>query len=510
MARPDLPPETAAATERGGREGLYGLTTELVGAVRAALAASDGARLRALVAPLHEADTADLIERFRPDERRRLIAVAHDVLSGDVLAQVEDEIREELIGEIGAERVAEAISDLDSDDAVAVLEDLDDPQRKEILDAISSEERAGVAAGLTHPEDSAGRLMQRELVALPAFWTVGQTIDHMRETGDDLPGDFYEIYVIDPRHRPIGRVPLHRLLRTRRPLRLRDIMATDLKAIPAGTDQEEVGHVFEQYDLVSAPVIGESGRLIGVITVDDVVDVIQEEAEEDILRLSGVREPDIYRAALRTASGRFTWLLVNLGTAILASLVIYQFDGTIDQMVALAVLMPIVASMGGNAGTQTMTVAVRAHRHQGPHHRQRASRAVEGGAGRRPQRHRLRSPHRHRRRSLVRHCRARHRHRRRHDHQHAGRGLLRPGDPDGAVAAQDRPGDGGGGAAHHDHRCRGLPRLPRPRRDVAGVAARAAYSARSSRSQRRACAGSCVGSNSKSSSSTSSGAAHMM
>ena len=360
MARPDLPPETGAATERGGREGLYGLTTELVGAVRAALAASDGARLRALVAPLHEADTADLIERFRPDERRRLIAVAHDVLSGDVLAQVEDEIREELIGEIGAERVAEAISDLDSDDAVAVLEDLDDPQRKEILDAISSEERAGVAAGLTHPEDSAGRLMQRELVALPAFWTVGQTIDHMRESGDDLPGDFYEIYVIDPRHRPIGRVPLHRLLRTRRPLRLRDIMATDLKAIPAGTDQEEVGHVFEQYDLVSAPVIGESGRLIGVITVDDVVDVIQEEAEEDILRLSGVREPDIYRAALRTASGRFTWLLVNLGTAILASLVIYQFDGTIDQMVALAVLMPIVASMGGNAGTQTMTVAVRA------------------------------------------------------------------------------------------------------------------------------------------------------
>ena len=360
MARPDLPPETGAAGERGGREGLYGLTTELVGAVRAALAASDGARLRALVAPLHEADTADLIERFRPDERRRLIAIAHDVLSGDVLAQVEDEVREALIGEIGAERVAEAIADMDSDDAVAVLEDLDDPQRKEILDAISSEERAGVAAGLTHPEDSAGRLMQRELVALPAFWTVGQTIDHMREAGDDLPGDFYEIYVIDPRHRPIGRIPLHRLLRTRRPLRLRDIMATDLKAIPAGTDQEEVGHVFEQYDLVSAPVIGESGRLIGVITVDDVVDVIQEEAEEDILRLSGVREPDIYRAALRTAYGRFTWLLVNLGTAILASLVIYQFDGTIDQMVALAVLMPIVASMGGNAGTQTMTVAVRA------------------------------------------------------------------------------------------------------------------------------------------------------
>ena len=260
MARPDLPPEIGAAAERGGREGLYGLTTELVSAVRVALANSDGDRVRALVAPLHEADVADLIERFRAGERRRLIAIAYDVLSGDVLPHVEDEIREELIGEIGAERAAEAIADMESDDAVAVLEDLDDPQRKEILDAISCEERAGVAESLTYPEDSAGRLMQREVVSLPAFWTVGQTIDHMRETGGDMPDDFYEIYVIDPRHRPIGRIPLHRLLRTRRPVQLRDIMATDLKAIPAETDQEEVGHVFDQYDLVSAPVIGEFGR----------------------------------------------------------------------------------------------------------------------------------------------------------------------------------------------------------------------------------------------------------
>ena len=324
-----------------------------------ALAAADGARLRALFAPLHDADTADLIERFRPDERRRLVALAHDVLSGDVLAHVEDGIREELIAEIGAERAAEAIADMDSDDAVAVLEDLAAPRRAAILEAIPGAERAGMAESLAWPEDSAGRLMQRELVALPAFWTVGQTIDHMREARD-LPSAFYEIYVIDPRHAPIGRVPLHRLLRTRRPLLLRDIMATDLKAIPAATDQEEVGHVFDRYDLVSAPVTGAGGRLIGVITVDDVVDVIQEEAGEDILRLSGVRAPDLPRAALRTARGRFTWLLINLGTAILASYVIYRFDGTIDQMVALAVLMPIVASMGGNAGAQTMTVAVRA------------------------------------------------------------------------------------------------------------------------------------------------------
>ena len=359
MARPGPSPERVAAPERRGREGLYGLTTGLVRAVREALAASDAERIRALIAPLHEADTADLIERFRPDERRRLLSIAHDLLSGDVLAHIEDEIRDELIGEIGAARAAEAIADMDSDDVVAVLEDLDAPRRNEILDAISSAERVGVAESLTYPEDSAGRLMQRELVALPAFWTVGQTIDHMRETGD-LPSAFYEVYVIDPRHEPIGRIPLHTLLRTRRPLLLRDIMTTDLKMIPAETDQEEVGHLFDHYDLVSAPVIGGSGRLIGVVTVDDVVDVIQEEAEEDILRLSGVQEPDIYRAALHTAAGRFTWLLVNLGTAILASYVIYQFDGTIDQMVALAVLMPIVASMGGNAGTQTMTVAVRA------------------------------------------------------------------------------------------------------------------------------------------------------
>ena len=361
MARPDPSPEAGAAPERGGREGLYGLTTELVSAVRAALAESDGDRVRALVAPLHEADIADLIERFRAGERRRLIAIAHDVLSGDVLPHVEDEIREELIGEIGAERAAEAIADMESDDAVAVLEDLDDPQRKEILDAISSEERAGVAESLTYPEDSAGRLMQREVVALPAFWTVGQTIDHMREAGGDMPDEFYEIYVIDPRHRPIVLIPLHRLLRTRRPVLLRDIMATDLNAIPAETDQEEVGHVFDQYDLVSAPVIGESGRLIGVITVDDVVDVIQEEASEDMMRLAGVgADHDIYTAAFQTARNRFNWLLINLFTAFLASAAIAVFASTIEQVVALAVLMPIVASMGGNAGMQTLTVAVRA------------------------------------------------------------------------------------------------------------------------------------------------------
>lgn len=349
--------ETKAAGQP--EEGLYALTSNLVRAVADALDEGDDARVRELLAPLHEADIADLIERFPQADRHLLITAAGEHFTGDVLANIEEDVRDDLLEDLEAREVADAIAELDTDDAVSVLEDLEPPRQREVLDAIPEEERAAVEEGLTYPEHSAGRLMQREAVALPAYWTVGQTIDHMRESRD-LPEDFYEVVVVDPRHQPIGTVRLDRLLRTRRPVLLRDIMRTDIKTIPVQTDQEEVGYVFEQYDLVSAPVVSESGRLLGVVTVDDVVDVIQEEAEEDIMRLSGVAETDIYRAAIETVWGRFTWLLVNLGTAILASIVIYQFDGTIDQMVALAVLMPIVASMGGNAGTQTMTVAVRA------------------------------------------------------------------------------------------------------------------------------------------------------
>ncbi|MBT3926953.1 MAG: magnesium transporter, partial [Rhodospirillaceae bacterium] len=288
------------------------------------------------------------------------IDLAGDAVSGEVLAFIEDDVREAIINQLDTRKVAEAISDLDTDDAVAVLEDLDPPQQREILEALPDQaDRAGVQESLSYPENSAGRLMQRDVISLPSFWTVGQTIDFMRED-EDLPDDFYEIFVVNPRQEPIGTVRLNRLLRSSRPIRLRDIMEQELHIIPADTDQEDVGFVFDQYDLISAPVVGVSGRLIGVITVDDVLDVVQEEAEEDIFRLSGVQEADIYRAALQTAGGRFIWLLVNLATAILASFVIYQFSGTIDQMVALAVLMPIVASMGGNAGTQTLTVAVRA------------------------------------------------------------------------------------------------------------------------------------------------------
>ena len=353
-------PKREVLPEASSEEGLYALTAALVRTVRNVVDRSDSDGLRELIAPLHDADIADLIERLPSDDRHQFVSLAGDAVSGEVLAFIEDDVRETIIRQLDAHKVAEAISDLDTDDAVAVLEDLDPPQQREILEALPNQaDRIGVQESLTYPENSAGRLMQREVISLPAFWTVGQTIDFMREN-DDLPDDFYEIFVVNPRQEPIGTVRLNRLLRSQRPIRLRDIMERELHVIPADTDQEEVGFVFDQYDLISAPVVGASGRLIGMITVDDVLDVVQEEAEEDIFRLSGVQEADIYRAALQTAGGRFIWLLVNLATAILASFVIYQFSGTIDQMVALAVLMPIVASMGGNAGTQTLTVAVRA------------------------------------------------------------------------------------------------------------------------------------------------------
>ena len=232
------------------------------------------------------------------------------------------------------------------------------------MKAIPATDRALIEEGLAYPEDSAGRLMQRELVAIPTFWTVGETIDHMRRSAEDrpdaLPNDFYDIFVVDPGYRPVGSIPLSRLLRTRRPVPLTDIMQTEMRVIDTNTDQEDVAFLFRQRDLTSAPVVDGGGRLAGVITIDDVVDVIDEEYEDDIMRLGGVIQDDLYSAAVETVRSRFTWLLVNLGTAIVASLVIGLFDATIEQMVALAVLMPIVASMGGNAGTQTLTVAVRA------------------------------------------------------------------------------------------------------------------------------------------------------
>lgn len=338
---------------------LYGLSPDLVAAILESLNEEDMARLEALVVPLHAADKADLLEMVSAQERRTLVDVLRPELDPEMLAELDETVRDEVIHELSPDELAAAVKELDTDDAVYVIEDLDEPEKRELLDAIPARDRAALEEGLTYPENSAGRLMQRKLVALPAHWTVGQTIDDVRER-EDLPDEFYEIFVVDSEHQPVGTIPLGRLMRAKQPVQLREIMDEAPKVVPTDMDQEEVGYLFSQYRLASAAVVDEAGRLMGVITFDDVVEVIEEEAEEDLMRLGGVAETDLHEPLLRTTRNRFSWLLVNLMTAILASVVIWFFDSAIERIVALAVLMPIVASMGGNAGTQTMTVAVRA------------------------------------------------------------------------------------------------------------------------------------------------------
>lgn len=337
----------------------YGLRLDLDRAVATALEARDPSGVRALIAPLHVADVADLLEHLTGDHRKALLEILRPTLDAEILAHLDETVREEIIEYLGPVDVAAAVAELESDDAVDVIQELDDEERQEVLQAFPPQERAILEEGLTYPEESAGRLMQRETVVVPSYWTVGETIDFMRQT-DSLPKDFYDIFVVDPAHQPIGKISLSRLLRTRRPVPVAEIMLQTPRVVSATMDQEEVAHLFRQYGLVSVPVIDGAGRIVGVITVDDVVDVIDEEAEEDLMKLGGVQETDIYSAVFDTARSRFSWLFVNLFTAILASIVIAFFDAEIDKLVALAVLMPIVASMGGNAGTQTLTVAVRA------------------------------------------------------------------------------------------------------------------------------------------------------
>ena len=310
---------------------------------------------------LHAADVADLLEVMSSKERLRLIEFIGDRLAPDVLAEIEGEAQDELYEHIPNEQIADAVTDLETDDAVYVLEELDADDREEVLKALAVDDRVAIEESLSYPEDSAGRMMQRDLVALPEFWTVGQTIDYLRSDNADVPDDFYDIFVVDPGHKPVGSVPLSRVMRTARDKTIGSIMDDELYLIQVDADQEEVAYQFTKYHLISTAVVDESRRLVGVITVDDVVDVIDEEAEQDILALAGVGGDAGLNESIREITrSRFGWLIINLGTAILASLVIGLFDATIEQMVALAILMPIVASMGGNAGTQTMTVAVRA------------------------------------------------------------------------------------------------------------------------------------------------------
>ncbi|PTW61511.1 magnesium transporter [Breoghania corrubedonensis] len=336
------------------------VSKEFVGLVETALEADDREATLELAGDLHEADLGDLIETLHPEDQANLVRLLGDAFDFAVLTELDDSVRARLLEEMPAGNVAEGISELDSDDAVYILEDLPQEDQEAILQELKQSDRLQLRRALDYPEESAGRRMQSDFVAVPPFWTVGQTIDYLRES-DALPDDFYQIYVIDPGFRLMGTVALDKLLRTKRNEPVSGIMGETVHAIKATEDQEEVATTFERYNLISAAVVDDSDRLVGVLTVDDIVDVIQAEAEEDIFALAGVGgDAEISDSIVETVRGRFVWLLVNLGTAVLASMVIGLFDATIQQMVALAVLMPIVASMGGNAGTQTMTVAVRA------------------------------------------------------------------------------------------------------------------------------------------------------
>ncbi|MEZ5789109.1 MAG: magnesium transporter [Xanthobacteraceae bacterium] len=333
---------------------------EAVERVRAAIEAEDAALLRSLLGELHEADLGDLLEALEAEERPRLIELMGPDFDFTALAEVDDAVREEILDELPPETVAEGVRELDSDDAVYILKDLSHEERAEILDQLPPPERVALARSLQYPEDSAGRRMQTEYIAVPPSWRVGHAIDYMRET-DELPERFYELYVVDSQTRLLGAVSLDQLLRSKRPTQVSELMDAERRRVRATDDQEEVARLFERYNLVAVPVVDDLDRLVGVITVDDVVDVIEEEAEKDIKALGGITgHEELSDDVWTIARGRFNWLLVNLATAFLASSVLGLFEGELQKMVALAVLAPIVASQGGNAATQTMTVAVRA------------------------------------------------------------------------------------------------------------------------------------------------------
>ncbi len=327
--------------------------------VLGALERGDDRGVRDLVAPLHPADIADLFELTPTDQRGALGLALADLLDADVIAELNEHVREALIDTLEPGRVADIASELDTDDAVAIIEDMEEEEQRAVLRALAPDDRAAIEEALSYPEESAGRLMQRELIAVPEHWTVGQVIDFLRESRE-LTTDFWEVFVVDPQHRPIGTCHLSWVLRTPRPIAIADVMKREQTLIPIDMDQEEVALRFQKYALISAAVIDASGRLVGMVTVDDIVHIIQEEADEDILKLSGAGDGDINEPIFESYKARVRWLIANLGTALIASTIISLFGGAIEKMVVLAALMPIVAGVGGNAGTQTLAVTVRA------------------------------------------------------------------------------------------------------------------------------------------------------
>ncbi|MEL7345171.1 MAG: magnesium transporter [Pseudomonadota bacterium] len=350
----------AQAKENDAREDEdYALGGDVVAAVRLAVASGNGERLSEIFGPLHPADIADLLEQVDQGVRREILLLAADQIDGEVLSEIDESIRDDVVEFLPNDVVAEAVRDLESDDVVDLLETLEEEQAEVVLGALEDADRAAVEAAMALPENSAGRLMQSEVVAAPEHWNVGQAIDFMR-AHDDLPDQFYHIVLVDPRHRPTGYVTLGKVMSSARDKPLGDLTEDSFRTIPVAQDEGEVAYAFNQYHLISAPVVDESDRLVGMITIDDAMAILDEEHEEDILRLAGVGEESLANSPLEIMRRRFPWLFVNLVTAILASLVIAVFEDVIGVLVALAVLMPIVASMGGNAGTQSLTVAVRA------------------------------------------------------------------------------------------------------------------------------------------------------
>ena len=335
------------------------LRPEFVERVLDAVEDGDDETARKLVAPLHPADVADLIELARADERDGLVAALAGIVDADVIAELNDHVRELLLEEMEPQQLADLAGQLDTDDAVAILEDLEDDEQRAVLRAMEPDDRAAIEEALSYPEESAGRLMQRDLIAVPQHWTVGRVVEYLR-AGDDLTTDFWEVFVVSPTHHPVGTCKLSTLLRSPHELRVGEIMIEDQTLIPVDMDQEEVALRFQKYALISAAVVDSSGRLVGMITVDDVVHIIQEEAGEDVLLLSGAGDGDINEPIHLTVRTRLTWLVINLGTAMVAASVVGLFQGEIGRFALLAVLMPIVSGMGGNAGTQTLAVVVRA------------------------------------------------------------------------------------------------------------------------------------------------------
>ena len=336
------------------------LRPEFVDRVLDAVDAGDDETARELVAPLHPADVADLIELAARDERDGLVKALAGIVDADVLAEMNEHVREALIDALAPDQVARIAGELETDDAVAILEDLEKDEQQAVLRAMEPDDRAAIEEALTYPEESAGRLMQRDLIAVPEHWNVGQVIDYLRSTRD-LPTDFWEVFVVSPTHHPVGTCKLSTILRAPRSTPVAEVMQDEQTLIPVDMDQEDVALRFQKYALVSAAVVDGEGRLVGMITVDDIVHIIQEEASEDTLLLSGVgEEGDINEPVLDSYQARVRWLIANLGTALVASTVISFFEVAIEKLVVLAVLMPIVAGVGGNAGTQTLAVTVRA------------------------------------------------------------------------------------------------------------------------------------------------------